>query len=156
MMGWKTGNEHPSTGSGARVGLTHTDTYHTNAAGKRDQPHGSDLKVSGPKFKFMKMISRKRKPHLIISHERVKNDELQWTDQEKLVLEARIVSLRKDQIAALLEITGLKFHKPEIDQVAQEIKADGLRSGHLEILLAEANSRADLLWWIDYFENANK
>jgi hypothetical protein len=104
----------------------------------------------------MKMISRKRKPHLIISHERVKNDELQWTDQEKLVLEARIVSLRKDQIAALLEITGLKFHKPEIDQVAQEIKADGLRSGHLEILLAEANSRADLLWWIDYFENANK
>jgi len=48
-MGWKTSQEHPSKGSTSRIGSTHTDTYHTNEAGKRDRPHGSDLKVSGSK-----------------------------------------------------------------------------------------------------------
>jgi len=48
-MSWKTGQEHPSKGSNERIGPTHTDTYHTNEAGKRDQPHSSDLKVSGSK-----------------------------------------------------------------------------------------------------------
>jgi len=48
--GWKTSDEHPSKGETSRIGPTHTDTYHTNAAGKRDSPHSKDLKVSGPKF----------------------------------------------------------------------------------------------------------
>jgi hypothetical protein len=48
-MGWLTGNEHESKGSSEKIGPTHTDTYHTNDAGKRDQPHHQDLKVSGSK-----------------------------------------------------------------------------------------------------------
>lgn len=48
-MPWKTSSEHKSTGSTARIGPTHTDTYHVNSAGKRDQSHSTDFKVSGSK-----------------------------------------------------------------------------------------------------------
>ena len=49
-MPWKTGREHPTNESQKPIlGPTHTDTYHTNDAGKRDQPHNTDLKISGPK-----------------------------------------------------------------------------------------------------------
>lgn len=47
---WKTSKEHPSKGETSRIGPTHTDTYHANAAGNRDRPHSTDWKVSGPKF----------------------------------------------------------------------------------------------------------
>ena len=41
--------KHPSTGKTTRIGPTHTDTYHTDNSGKRDRPHHTDLKVSGPR-----------------------------------------------------------------------------------------------------------
>lgn len=47
-MGWKTSNPHPSTGKTAKIGPTHVDVYSTNSAGKRNQPHSQDFKVSYP------------------------------------------------------------------------------------------------------------
>jgi len=49
-MPWKTSNEHESKGETAKIGPTHTDSYHTDESGKRDRPHSEDVKVSGPKF----------------------------------------------------------------------------------------------------------
>ena len=82
--------------------------------------------------------------------------ELVWTNEEKKVLEGRILSLRDDQLGALLEIAGLGFHKGDLPSVIHDIKKDGLHSGHLEILLAEANSKETLLWWIAFFEQSNE
>ncbi len=51
-MSWKTSKEHPTKGSDeyrGKLGSTHTDTYHTDKSGNRDQPHTSDIKVSGAK-----------------------------------------------------------------------------------------------------------
>jgi hypothetical protein len=92
------------------------------------------------------------KPRLTIGHERLRGSELQWTKKEKTILESRILPLRDDQLAALLEITGLGFKKEEIDDVVHDIKIDGLQSGYLEILLSEADSKENLLWWLTYFE----
>jgi len=80
------------------------------------------------------------------------NQELQWSDQEKKDLEQRILSLRYDQVGALMEISGLGFGKDKLDTVIRDIMADGLKSGHLEIVLAEATSKEDFLWWIRFFE----
>ena len=78
--------------------------------------------------------------------------ELHWTESEKKDLEQRILGLRDDQVGALLEIAGLGFRKDDLDDVVRDIKADGLRSGHLDILLSEANSKETFLWWLHYFE----
>lgn len=78
--------------------------------------------------------------------------EIQWTEQEKSDLERRIRGLRDDQLGALIEIAGLGFRKQDLEDVVHDIKTDGLQSGHLEIVLAEADSRDDLLWWLEYFE----
>ena len=51
-MGWFTGKEHETKGDDSyrrKLGSSHTDTYHTNDAGKRDRSHSEDLKVSGSK-----------------------------------------------------------------------------------------------------------
>lgn len=52
---WKTGSEHETKGGTEEyresLGPTHTDTYKTNDAGKRDSnsKHHEDMKVSGSK-----------------------------------------------------------------------------------------------------------
>ncbi len=41
-MGWFTSKEHETKGDDeykSVLGKTHTDTYHTDSVGKRDQPH---------------------------------------------------------------------------------------------------------------------
>lgn len=42
-MAWKTSKPHDSKDK--RVG-THSDIYHTDSRGKRDQPKNTDLKIS--------------------------------------------------------------------------------------------------------------
>ena len=42
-MGWKSSKPHDSDDN--RIGR-HVDVYHINDAGKRDQPHSTDLKIS--------------------------------------------------------------------------------------------------------------
>jgi hypothetical protein len=81
---------------------------------------------------------------------------LSWTDEEKTKLESRILNLRKDQIAALLNLVGLDFSKDDIKEVVKDIIENKQNSGHLSILTDEADSKENLLWWIDYFESANE
>lgn len=44
---WKASNEHPSEGKTAKIGSSHFDVYHTDKSGNRDQPHHTDVKISG-------------------------------------------------------------------------------------------------------------
>jgi len=64
-MGWFTSKEHETKGDDkykSTLGKTHTDTYHTDSSGERDQPHSTDLKVSGPKYEpSMKDIQSSKK-----------------------------------------------------------------------------------------------
>lgn len=82
----------------------------------------------------------------------IRNKELQWGKKEELNLESRILALRDDQIAALLNLVGLKFNRDNIEHVVSEIRENGHKSGHLPILISEADSKENLLWWVDYFE----
>jgi len=48
---WKTSHEHETKGEQkSKLGPTHTDSYHVDNSGKRDQPHSLDVKISGPKI----------------------------------------------------------------------------------------------------------
>ena len=68
----------------------------------------------------------------------------------------RILRLRNEQIGALLNLAGLDFNTQDINDVVVEIRTNGLKSGHLPILLSEAKSKDALLWWISFFEEHNK
>jgi len=85
-----------------------------------------------------------------------KSEELDWSEREQLELESRILKLRDDQIAALLYIVGLNFSRNDIEEVVVDIRKNEHKSGHLPILIFEANSKENLLWWLDYFEKQNK
>ena len=82
--------------------------------------------------------------------------DLRWSDKERTELESKILRLRKDQIAALFYCVGIKFSKDDIEKVVSDIINNKQKSGHLGILTDEASSKEDLLWWISYFESANK
>lgn len=81
--------------------------------------------------------------------------ELKWKNEELLNLKSRILSLRPDQIGALLNLAGLNFNLREIKDVVDDIVQNKYQSGHLEILIYEAKSKNDLLFWIDFFEQFN-
>ncbi len=58
-MGWFTSKEHPTKGDDKykeTLGPTHTDVYHVNDAGKRDQSHNTDFKISGPKIEQSNVV----------------------------------------------------------------------------------------------------
>lgn len=81
--------------------------------------------------------------------------ELKWNAKEEFELESRILNLRNDQIASLFYLVDIKFSKDDIEEVVREIKENKHGSGHLSILIYEANSKENLLWWINYFEKEN-
>ena len=78
--------------------------------------------------------------------------DLQWRREEKRRLGSRILNLRDDQIAALFPAVGVTFSPRDIEKVVSEIRKNGHDAIHLATLLAEANSKANLLWWVGYFE----
>jgi len=84
-----------------------------------------------------------------------KSYELEWTTEEEKDLMRRILNLRDDQIASLLNLVGLNFSLSDIENVVKDIRENSERSAHLPILIHEANSKENLLWWLDYFERAN-
>jgi hypothetical protein len=85
-----------------------------------------------------------------------KNDHvLNWTEKEAEELTRRILNLRDDQIAALLNLAGLNFSISDIEAVTADIRENGSQSGHLPILISEAQSKKILLWWLNYFEKTN-
>ena len=86
---------------------------------------------------------------------RPQGTDLQWDEEERLAVESRILDLRPDQIGALLELTQLGFSKERIENVVAEILEQGREGIHIYVLMDEADSKENLLWWLDYFERAN-
>jgi hypothetical protein len=87
------------------------------------------------------------------SRDGMKKENVPWDAAERSRVESRILNLRKDQIGALAVVV-CGFRKEDAADVAQDIRHHGTKSGHLPILMEEATSQSDLLWWLDYFENA--
>ena len=85
---------------------------------------------------------------------KIQRPELQWESVERTEIEERILYLRNDQIGALAKII-LGFNDKDIPSVVQDIQENGIRSGHLPIILEEAESKEKLKWWVDYFEGKN-
>jgi hypothetical protein len=62
MGWWKASKSHKSKGKTSRIGSRHFDVYHTNKAGKRDQSHSKDFKISGdPHSSSMKDVHGPKK-----------------------------------------------------------------------------------------------
>ncbi|MBI2010799.1 MAG: hypothetical protein HYS89_00985 [Candidatus Colwellbacteria bacterium] len=83
-------------------------------------------------------------------------EELQWEEKERAEIVSRMLALRDDQIGALIGLAGPGFYKEDIEDIVKEFRAEGEQAGNLEIFLTEATSKEDLLWWLDYFERANR
>jgi predicted methyltransferase MtxX (methanogen marker protein 4) len=82
--------------------------------------------------------------------------ELNWARKEVEEIGSRITKLRVDQIAALMTLSGVKFNFKDIENVAKEIKENGMQSGHLEIVIYESSSKENLLWWLEFFGKHNQ
>jgi predicted CopG family antitoxin len=80
--------------------------------------------------------------------------ELKWNRKEESDLFSRILKLRNDQIGVLASMAA-GFKKEDIKDMAREIMRNKKNSGYLPLIVYEAKSKKDLLWWIGYFEKAN-
>jgi hypothetical protein len=76
-----------------------------------------------------------------------------YDDDEQFELAQRILHLRDDQLTALCHI-AIGFGREALPEVVQDIRENGLESGHLPVVLAEAESPEDLAWWVELFEDA--
>lgn len=83
------------------------------------------------------------------------NKNLDWTDEQRKEIEKRILNLRKDQIGALLYLSGLTFSKKDLHEVIEDIVKNREGSGHLPILIEEGDLK-ELLWWLEFFESTPK
>lgn len=72
--------------------------------------------------------------------------ELQWTPEERRDLEKRILSLMRDQIAALPSLIGIEFSLNDMKHTVEEIMEKKHHSIHLETFISEAHSKEKLLW----------
>ena len=82
--------------------------------------------------------------------------ELNWSEKEIKEIGSRIMGLREDQIAALITISGVEFDFKDIENVVADIKTNKEKSGHLEIVICEADTKESLLWWLEFFEKHSK
>ena len=71
-------------------------------------------------------------------------------------MEKRILNLRDDQIMALFNLVKIEFAKKDFEEILTEIRTNREDSQHLGILLDEADSAENLLWWVSFFEKENK
>lgn len=78
---------------------------------------------------------------------------MEWWRVKKI--EKDIFSLSYDQLVALPFLVGVIFNKSDIEEVVNDIKDNGLDSVHLSIILSEAKSKDDVIWWIDFFKKYN-
>ena len=81
--------------------------------------------------------------------------DLDWTLKEEGKLVSRIFNLRYDQVAALAWLVGVGFEKGDLERIFYNIKEDNDWSNVLPIVY-EADSKENLLWWLEFFEKANK
>ncbi|MCL4427309.1 hypothetical protein M1534_03075 [Patescibacteria group bacterium] len=82
--------------------------------------------------------------------------EMRWAMIEEQETERRIIKLRDDQIIALFFCVGISFFTQDIPDILQDIHTTGEGSIYFGTLLDEADSKENLLWWIDFFEQHNK
>jgi hypothetical protein len=94
----------------------------------------------------------KEKAINITRKESLKFKEILWKEKEKNKVEEKIINLKPDQLAALPFLIGINFSKKNIEKVVSEIKKNGHNSINLDVILYEADSKRNLLWWLDFFE----
>ncbi len=102
------------------------------------------------------MKNNERKININIEDDELSSPELEWEDDVRSEIERRIINLKFDQIASLLQIVGLGFKREDIKEIVEDIKQEESNSIHLDILMTEADTKEKLLWWIRFFENYNK
>lgn len=88
---------------------------------------------------------------VIKKRESVQRPKLEWGDQERKDIEKRILALSSVAIGALAKIL-IDFKDEDITDVVRDIKEHGIESGHLPIIIEEAESKEKVVWWIKYFE----
>lgn len=71
-------------------------------------------------------------------------------------MEERILALHADQLGALLNLVGPAFALRDLEEVVAEIRQNGHNSLHIDVLVDEAPSKDKLLWWLEWFEDANR
>lgn len=76
---------------------------------------------------------------------------LKWDLEKKEELSKRILKLSNLQIEKLFKKVGIKYMVP-VDKVIEEIREEQEGSMNLDILLTEADSKDNLLFWIAQLE----
>ena len=82
--------------------------------------------------------------------------DLDWTDEEFASIVKKVLKLRNDQLVAFMSLVGVEFDENNREDVVEEINSNNLESAYLPIIVYEADSKENLLWWLDFFEKANK
>lgn len=80
---------------------------------------------------------------------------LEWTNEERKELEEKILNLRDDQLAVLGYLM-VKFQQNDLQDVVKDIRTNKQESEDLSIIIDEAKSKEELIWWVDYFTKANQ
>lgn len=81
--------------------------------------------------------------------------DLDFSDEEATGLGNRILKLRDDQIVALASLVKVIFCPEDREDVLRDIRAGGWHSGHLSVIVYEADNKENLAWWIEFFEKYN-
>lgn len=87
--------------------------------------------------------------------DRIGRGDLDFSDEEAITLGNRILKLRDDQVVALASLVKVIFRPENRDEVLADIRSGGWDSGHLSIIVYEADSKENLVWWIEFFEKYN-
>ena len=80
---------------------------------------------------------------------------MEWTNEERKELEEKILNLRDDQLAVLGYLM-VKFQQNDLQDVVKDIRTNKQESEDLSIIIDEAKSKEELIWWVDYFTKANQ
>lgn len=94
-------------------------------------------------------ITRKKTPFF-------KNSELKWNRKDEINIKKRILNLKADQITSLPFLVKIIFDKDNLKSTVNEILKNKIHSVNLETIICEADSKENLIWWVNYFENFNK
>lgn len=90
------------------------------------------------------------KPRESIDEFLIKNN-LNKEEYDKI--KTRIRSLRIDQICALIKIMGVDFDRSDFERIAYLLK--NKNHSFLDDIIIEADSLAELKWWLEFFEKFN-
>jgi len=78
--------------------------------------------------------------------------ELKWSRKEQDAIEDRILKLSDYQIMELFGRVGLVYPENPLSEIIKSMRKD---SSNLNTLLTEADSKENLLFWLEHFEGPN-